>query len=58
MKKIIMVVTIFISAFMLTACEHYFPYDGYEGGGYYGGGHGDGYNNGHGGDHGSGEQDD
>ncbi len=57
MKKIIMVVTIFISAFMLTACEHYFPYDGYEGG-YYGGGHGDGYNNGHGGDHGSGEQDD
>jgi len=62
MKRIILIVTIFISAFMLSACEHYFPYgNGYyddeysdHGGGYYGGERGGGYNNGHGG----GEHDD
>ena len=65
MKRIILAVTIFISAFMLSACEHYFPFNnGYYGdeygdhGGYYGGEHGGGYNNGHGGGHEGGEHDD
>jgi len=64
MKRIILTVTILVSAFMLSACEHYFPYgNGYfddeysdRDGGYYGG-HGGGYYGG-GGHEGGGEHDD
>jgi hypothetical protein len=57
MKKIFMLVTILMSVFMLSACEHYFPYygggdgyyDGY-GGGHGGGGYGEHENDGHEGD--------
>jgi len=45
MKRLLMLVTILMSVFMLSACEHYFPY--------YGGGD-DGYGYGHDGGHGGG----
>ncbi len=59
MKRILFIATLFISAFILSACEH-LPYDGgfygdeysQHGDGYYGGGYGGENGHGHGSDEG------